>query len=72
MGNKRKVSTVSLLHYLRLVYRAVLFIVLLYIYIRFRLFSDSTVAEGVERMPAILYIFWAVFVIEMILRFFQV
>jgi len=70
MRNRRKISTVSTLHFLRLVYRSVLFIMLLITYIRFRLFNDATVVESVEKLPVILYICWAVFVIEMILRFF--
>ena len=68
--NRRKISTVSALHYLRLVYRSALFILLLIAYIRFRLFREATVLESVERLPAILYISWAVFVVEMVLRFF--
>ena len=43
---------------------------LLISYIRFRLLSGVPVVESVERLPAVLYISWAVFVIEMILRFF--
>ena len=69
-ASKRKISTVSALHYLRLVYRSALFILLLIAYIRFRLFREATVLESVERLPAILYISWAVFVVEMVLRFF--
>ena len=67
---ERKISTISALHFLRLVYRTALFVLLLITYIRYRLFSGTTVIESVERLPAILYISWAVFVIEMILRFF--
>ena len=70
MGNKRKISAVSTLHFLRLIYRSVLFVMLLITYIRFRLFSEANVIESVERLPAILYISWAIFVIEMVLRFF--
>ena len=70
-ASKRKISTVSALHYLQLVYRSALFILLLIAYIRFRLFREATVLESVERLPAILYISWGVFVIEMILRFFR-
>ena len=69
-ASKRKISTVSALHYLRLVYRSALFILLLIAYIRFRLFREATVLESVERLPAILYISWAVFVVEMVRRFF--
>jgi len=70
MGGKGKISTVSALHYLRLVYRSVLFVLLLISYIRYRLHSGETVTESIERLPVILYVTWAVFVLEMILRFF--
>ena len=66
----RKISVVSTLHFVRLVYRSALFAMLLISYIRFRLFDNATVIESVERLPGILYISWAVFVVEMILRFF--
>lgn len=70
MGNKKKFSVVSTLHYIRLVYRSALFILLLISYIRNRLFSEATVIEKAEKLPAILFITWAVFVMEMIMRFF--
>lgn len=70
MGNKKKISVVSTLHYIRLVYRSALFILLLISYIRNRLFSEATVIEKAEKLPAILFITWAVFVMEMIMRFF--
>ena len=66
----RKISLVSGLHYVRLVYRSVLFLLLLIAYIRFRFWSGKAVTDQVESMPAILYVVWAVFVLEMILRFF--
>ena len=47
-ASKRKISTVSALHYLRLVYRSALFILLLIAYIRFRLFREATVLESVD------------------------
>ena len=67
---RRKISLVSGLHYVRLVYRSVLFLLLLIAYIRFRFWSGKAVTDQVESMPAILYVVWAVFVLEMILRFF--
>ena len=70
MKGKGRISIVSMLHYIRLVYRSALFVMLLISYIRFRLFSTETVLESVERLPAILYVTWAVFVVEMIMRFF--
>ncbi len=70
MRSKHPISVVSALHYVRLVYRSLLFVLILIVYIRHRLFSEATVTESFERIPTILYITWAVFVMEMILRFF--
>ncbi len=70
MKNKNRISTVSTIHYIRLVYRSVLFIMLLIGYIRFRMYSEVTVLDRVETIPAIIYITWAVFVVEIIMRFF--
>lgn len=70
MKNRKRISDVSTIHYIRLIYRSALFIMLLISYVRFRLFSEATVLETVEKMPAIIYITWAVFVIEMTMRFF--
>ena len=70
MGNKKRISIVSMIHYARLVCRSVLFVLLLISYIRFRLFSEATVIESVERFPAVIYISWAIFTVEMIMRFF--
>ena len=75
MKTKKSVSTVITLHYIRLVYRSILFVLLAITYVRYRLFSAATVIESaekesVEKMPAIIYFTWAVFVVEMITRFF--
>ena len=70
MSNRKKISIVSMVHYGRLVYRSALFIMLVVSYIRFRLFSDASIIESVEKTPTIIYVIWAVFVIEMIMRFF--
>ena len=70
MRGKKNISIVSTMHYIRLVYRSALFVMLLITYIRFRLFSGVTIIERVENLPAIIYITWAVFVVEMIMRFF--
>ncbi len=70
MRNKNSISIVSTMHYIRLAYRSALFVMLLITYVRFRLFREATLIESVERMPAIIYVTWAVFVTEMILRFF--
>ena len=70
MESRKKISIVSTLHYIRLVYRSVLFVLLLISYIRYRVFSDDPVLERIEKIPVIIYVTWAVFVIEMVMRFF--
>ena len=67
---KRKISAVSALHYLRLIYRSVLFLLLLLYYILCRVRGGEDILNIVENRPVILMILWAVFVFEMILRFF--
>ncbi len=67
---RRKLSVVSTWHYVRLIYRSVLFVLLLISYIRFRFFSQASIIESVEKMPTIIIVTWAVFVIEMFFRFF--
>ena len=70
MESRKKISIVSTLHYIRLVYRSVLFVLLLISYIRYRVFSDDPVLERIEKIPVIIYVTWAVIVIEMVMRFF--
>lgn len=67
---RRKLSVVSTWHYVRLIYRSVLFVLLLISYIRFRLYSEASIIESVEKMPTIIVVTWAIFVVEMIFRFF--
>ncbi|MBR4459358.1 MAG: hypothetical protein IKS31_10420 [Clostridia bacterium] len=67
---KRKISVVSMLHYIRLVYRSGLFLFLLITYIRYRLNRGEAITVSFERMPVILYVIWVVFTVEMIMRFF--
>ncbi len=67
---KNKISVVSKVHYLRLVYRGILFVLLLLAYIRSKLYSEPTVVESVEKIPVIIYVTWIVFVVEMVMRFF--
>ena len=70
MGSRKKISVVSTLHYIRLVYRNALFLMLLVSYIRYRISSADPILDRVERIPAIIYVTWAVFALEMIFRFF--
>ena len=67
---KKRISVVSTLHYIRLIYRSALFILMLIAYLRYRFFQGAPLLEHVERLPVIIYVTWAVFVLEMIMRFF--
>ncbi len=69
-GKRRKLTTVSVLHYVRLAYRSVLFILLLVTYILQKVYSGEDIMSQLGRRPAILMVIWAVFVVEMVLRFF--
>ena len=66
----KKITPVGVLHYARLVYRSVLFLLLLIAYIRFRLSGTGDVTAQLESRPVILTVTWAIFVVEMVLRFF--
>ena len=59
-----------MLHYFRLVYRSVLFVLLLIGYISYRLRGGEEITTLMESEPVILIVTWSVFVVEMILRFF--
>ena len=70
MGSRKRISAVSAVHYVRLVYRSALFVLLLVSYIRYRVYNAEPILERVERVPAIIYVVWAVFAVEMVMRFF--
>jgi len=59
-----------MLHYARLIYRSVLFILLAITYIQYRIMNADEVISRLEKRPVILVVTWAVFVLEMVLRFF--
>ena len=67
---KKKLTVISTMHYIRLVYRSVLFVLLLIGYILYRLRRREEITFELESRPGILMITWTVFVFEMILRFF--
>ncbi len=67
---KRKLTLVSTFHYIRLIYRSVLFLLLLNGYIMFRIQSGEELILALEKRPIIIVVTWAVFVVEMIMRFF--
>ena len=65
-----KLSLISTMHYVRLVYRSVLFILLLIKYIDYRIHLENEIMSSLEKQPVILTVTCTVFVFEMILRFF--
>ena len=67
---KRKISIVSAWHYFRLVYRSLLFIVLLIAYISYRIDLTAALKTIFEHRPVLLMITWAIFAVEMVFRFF--
>ncbi len=67
---KPKLTTVSMFHYFRLIYRSVFFLLLLNGYLKYRIKSGKQITELLEQKPIIIVVVWAVFVIEMIFRFF--
>jgi len=65
-----KLTYVGVWHFVRLTYRSVLFVLLVIGYIKYRYVYKQPLIMGIEKMPVIIYVVWAVFVVEMIFRFF--
>ena len=69
-GKTIKLTLVSTLHYVRLVYRSALFIAFFIAYLMFRFRGGAPVEEILEGKPLIMTVIWTVFTLEMIMRFF--
>ena len=69
-GKKVRLTTVSMLHYVRLVYRSGLLIAFLIMYLLYRFRGGENVETVLESRPLIITIIWTVFTVEMIMRFF--
>ena len=69
-AKRRKLTPIIVFHYFRLVYRSVLFVLLLIGYIFYRLGRGDSMITFIEKQRVLLLVVWAVFVFEMILRFF--
>ena len=65
-----RLSATSIMHYLKLAFRACLFLAAMAVYIVSRVREGSGSLASLERYPAVLIIIWLVFVVEMVLRFF--
>ena len=69
-NSRKKLTPVSILHYVRLFYRSVLFVLLLISYIQYRIHLKDGLVSEIENRPVILIVTIVVFTVEMILRFF--
>ncbi len=67
---KRRLSTISTLHYVKLVFRSLLLIGTLVAYILWRIYDGEDFFKIMDGKFFSLGIVWIVFVVEMILRFF--
>lgn len=56
MGTKKriKLTPVGVWHYVRLVYRSILFVMMLFAYIRYRYIYKEPFIIGLEKMPGII------------------
>ena len=72
MNEKKKVKLthVSILHYVRLVYRSVLLLWVLVMYILSRIRYQDNIVDILNRQPIIMIVVTVVFAVEMIFRFF--
>ena len=70
MKRKIRLTPVSTLHYVKLVYRSLLFIGFFVLYLLYRIRGGEDVVKAMERRPIMLVLIWVVYTVEMILRFF--
>jgi hypothetical protein len=65
-----KLTLVCAMHYAKLVLRSAIFVTLLVLYILYRTRGGEDIESILDSRPLILLVVWAVFVVEMVLRFF--
>ena len=65
-----RISRISALHYTKLVYRSLLFLLAIWLYIRERTRYPFTFAAEQMRYSRLLGLIWLVYAVEMLLRFF--
>ncbi|MBE6631311.1 MAG: hypothetical protein E7623_01265 [Ruminococcaceae bacterium] len=70
LKNRRKISRISALHYLKLVERSLLLVVAAVLYILGKLNDSGDIFGGYEKNTPVLAAIWLIFAIEMMLRFF--
>lgn len=67
---KNRHTVISIMHYIRLLIRSVIFVGLLVLYILYRTRGGEDIEQVIEGRPVILVAIWLLFVVEMALRFF--
>ncbi len=65
-----KLSDISVMHYIKLVFRSILFLAAVAAYVYGRVNHSQHYFCGVENDPVVLSVIWLVFVVEMVFRFF--
>ena len=66
---KIKLSKISAMHYFKLVFRSLLFLSVLGMYIYKRVMGNGELFRDSEHLPLVLWLIWLLFVVEMGLRF---
>lgn len=66
----RKLSRTSAMHYFKLVFRSVLFVSALVLYIYNRVHGIGPIYDSASNIPGLLQVIWLVFMVEMVLRMF--
>ena len=67
---KRKLTPVSIFHYVRLGYRGALFLTALVLYVIGKINGTEMLVPSLERKPVIVWVIFLVYTLEMIIRFF--
>ena len=70
MKKKRKMTSIVILHYVKLVFRTALFIPALIVYIYNKVTDAPETFGGFEQNNVLLGFIWIVFILEMLFRFF--
>lgn len=67
--NEKKFSVTSVFHYFRLVYRSLLFLIALFLYIKSKIDGvDVSIRNDISN--PFLFVIWGIYMLEMLLRFF--
>ena len=68
-ATKKKLTPVSVFHYIRLIYRSVLFVAIVTVYVLARIYKKD-IDEIIGTYPYVFIPIWCVFAFEMVFRFF--